>query len=149
MTTEINERLKIFRLALKMNQTEFAKTFGISRSYLSEIEAGKTKPSIDLLIAISKHREANPRWLDSGLRPKFLEPNMRWILNGKGNVFLDDFSLDEKPDSELIRLREMLDDIYYKGTDKERWMLLGFLKELSESVLLKRNINNDKNSQAC
>lgn len=44
-----NELLKIIRTIYGMTQAEASAALGISKSYLSEIEAGKKKISIDLL----------------------------------------------------------------------------------------------------
>lgn len=48
-----HEKLKKFRMAKGMNQTELAKKLGIDRSYYSAIENGKV-PSMALLERISK-----------------------------------------------------------------------------------------------
>lgn len=45
----INEALRLVRVFHNVNQSEMAIRLGISRSYLSEIEAGKKEPSIVLL----------------------------------------------------------------------------------------------------
>lgn len=45
----INELLKTIRAIYGMNQAEAAEALGISKSYLSEIEAGKKKASIEIL----------------------------------------------------------------------------------------------------
>jgi len=45
----LGKALKYIRIFHNMNQTVFAERIGISRSYLSEIEAGKKPASIELL----------------------------------------------------------------------------------------------------
>ena len=45
----LNEALKLVREFHRMNQTELAEKLQISNSYLSELETGKKKASIDLL----------------------------------------------------------------------------------------------------
>lgn len=45
----INEALRLIRVMHNTRANEMARKLGISCSYLSEIETGKKKPSIDLL----------------------------------------------------------------------------------------------------
>jgi len=45
----LNKALRLIRVFHEMKQKELADQLGISRSHLSEIEAGKKKPSYDLL----------------------------------------------------------------------------------------------------
>lgn len=44
-----SEKIKHLRHLRKMTQTEFAESLGISRSALTQLEAGNTKPSFDVL----------------------------------------------------------------------------------------------------
>ena len=46
---ETNEKIKHIRLQHAMTQNEFAASLGISRSALTQLEAGHTKPSFDVL----------------------------------------------------------------------------------------------------
>jgi len=45
----ISKALKLIRQYHKLNQTELAGRLSISVSYLSELEAGKKEPSLDIL----------------------------------------------------------------------------------------------------
>lgn len=54
-------------------QKEFAKRLGYSPSYLSEVESGKTKPSLELLVRISQITNYSLHWLLTGEGPMFLE----------------------------------------------------------------------------
>lgn len=69
--TEINKRIKEARERSGLTQKEFSGRIGISRSFLSEIEAGKVKPSIETLIGMILHFEVDTRWLlvGEGSRP--------------------------------------------------------------------------------
>lgn len=53
----MNHILKLIRAYHNVKQTELADAFGISKSYLSEIESGKKTPSLDLLEQYSKYFE--------------------------------------------------------------------------------------------
>ncbi|MBC1509445.1 helix-turn-helix domain-containing protein [Listeria seeligeri] len=48
------KRLVQFRKELSMNQKEFAKTLGVSRSLLAKIETGNRMPSYRFMKAIKK-----------------------------------------------------------------------------------------------
>jgi len=69
---EIGSRVKHVRG--RNNQKEFAKILGFSGSYLSEVESGKTKPSLELLLKISQFTKCGLDWLITGEGPMFLEP---------------------------------------------------------------------------
>ncbi len=45
----LNEALRLVRVFHDLSQKELAEKLGISKSYLSEIEAGKKTPTLDLL----------------------------------------------------------------------------------------------------
>jgi transcriptional regulator with XRE-family HTH domain len=45
----LNEALRLIRVFHDIKSTELAKNLGISQSYLSEIEAGKKKPSMAII----------------------------------------------------------------------------------------------------
>ncbi|WLT40591.1 helix-turn-helix transcriptional regulator (plasmid) [Synechocystis sp. B12] len=46
---QLNKTLKLLRLSNQLNQATLAHQLDISRSYLSELEAGKKKPSLETL----------------------------------------------------------------------------------------------------
>ncbi len=62
----IGERIKNLRKRKNLNQNEFSKTIGISQGALSDIEKNKSKPSVDTIIAISKHFNISTNWLLTG-----------------------------------------------------------------------------------
>lgn len=45
----LNEALRLIRVYHDMRQTEAAERLGVSKSYLSEIEGGHKKPTLDLV----------------------------------------------------------------------------------------------------
>ncbi|MCM3078526.1 MULTISPECIES: helix-turn-helix transcriptional regulator [Brevibacillus] len=59
----LGERVKMVRKRNKLTQVDFAKILGISQSNLSEIESGKSKPSIDVLISLITQFEIDLQWL--------------------------------------------------------------------------------------
>jgi phage repressor protein C with HTH and peptisase S24 domain len=74
---EIGNRVKCVRG--KNPQKEFAKILGFSSSYLSEVESGKTKPSLELLIRISEITKYNLHWLVTGEGPLFVESSTSMV----------------------------------------------------------------------
>ena len=55
----IGNNIKKHRKLQKLAQIELAVTVGIDRAYLSEIENGRTNPSINILYAISDALHVN------------------------------------------------------------------------------------------
>ncbi|WP_427108191.1 helix-turn-helix domain-containing protein [Lysinibacillus xylanilyticus] len=66
----IGSRIKFLRTSYSMNQSVFAKTINISQASLSDLEKGKTKPSVDTLISISEQFNISLDWLIKG-NPSF------------------------------------------------------------------------------
>lgn len=64
--TEINNRIKRIREQEGLTQKDFSSKIGISRSFLSEIEGGKVKPSVDALIGIVLNFQIDTHWLLAG-----------------------------------------------------------------------------------
>ncbi|NIM13686.1 MAG: helix-turn-helix domain-containing protein [Candidatus Aminicenantes bacterium] len=58
---------------LGLKQKDFAKALGVSASYLSDIELGKTRPSFDFLISCYSKYKLNISWLLVGDGPMFLD----------------------------------------------------------------------------
>ena len=60
---EIGHRIKEIRVALDIKQSELADRIKMSRSYLSEVESGKSKVGTDLLYNLSKACHVNVNFL--------------------------------------------------------------------------------------
>ena len=50
---QLGAKVRYFRNIKNMEQAEFAEKIGISRQYLSRLERGNSRPSIDLLFRIA------------------------------------------------------------------------------------------------
>jgi transcriptional regulator with XRE-family HTH domain len=59
----IGERIKHIRKLENMNQTTLATLLGISQGTLSEIESGKSLPSLDVIIGMSDTFKLDLNWL--------------------------------------------------------------------------------------
>lgn len=60
---EMGMRIKLRRKELKIKQTDFAETLGISNNHLSSIENGKQNPSLDIFVSICKNLHVTPDYL--------------------------------------------------------------------------------------
>jgi transcriptional regulator with XRE-family HTH domain len=60
------------RLGFKQ-QKRFAVNIGMSASYISDIEKGKTRPSFNLLVGLLRRYRVNLSWLLIGKGPMFIE----------------------------------------------------------------------------
>lgn len=72
--TEINKRIKRVREKEGLTQKDFSAKIGISRSFLSEIEGGKVKPSIEALVGIVLNFQIDTHWLLAGDIESLNEP---------------------------------------------------------------------------
>jgi phage repressor protein C with HTH and peptisase S24 domain len=78
--SEIGDRIKHARG--NDTQKEFAKNLGFSSSYLSEVETGKTKPSLQLLLNISQFTKYSLHWLLTGEGAMFIEHSESMVREG-------------------------------------------------------------------
>lgn len=60
---DIGQKIKNIRKINSLNQVDFAKVIGISQSTLSDIESGKSNPSIETLISLHEKYNVNLNWL--------------------------------------------------------------------------------------
>ncbi|MGC6589686.1 helix-turn-helix domain-containing protein [Paenibacillus sp. Dod16] len=63
---DIGQKIKIIRKLNSLNQVDFAKVIGISQGTLSDIESGKSNPSIETLISLHEKFDVNLNWLIKG-----------------------------------------------------------------------------------
>ncbi len=76
ISLDINNRIANVRKVNSLRQKEFSQKLQISQGYLSEVENGKKKPSIEMLI---------------GIYNLFGDKiNMDWLFTGKGQMFKED-----------------------------------------------------------
>lgn len=57
---EFGKRLKVLRKGLNMSQDKLASISGIDRGYISEIETGKSAPTIDLINKLAQAMNVQP-----------------------------------------------------------------------------------------
>ena len=66
--------MKTIREHLGLKQIEFAQTLGIASGYISEIEAGKKNPGIDVLEKLHRLYNVNISFLFTGEGDLFIQP---------------------------------------------------------------------------
>lgn len=100
--SQIGARLKAFRLEHKWNQKFFANILSTSQGYLSEVENGKGKPTIEML---------------EGLISEFPDINLRWLFRGDGEVFTRRYFVDSIDKDIVMMVNEFLEPTYLEDSD--------------------------------
>ncbi|MGL5512744.1 MAG: helix-turn-helix domain-containing protein [Sporomusa sp.] len=77
----MNERLKLIRKTLSLNQAEFGGRLGVTPTAISRIEKGERSLTDQMFLAICREFNVNESWLRTGNGDMFVHP--------------DTFSLDE------------------------------------------------------
>ncbi len=78
----MNERIKLIRKNAKLNQEDFGKRIGITKSSVSLLESGKNNPSEQTVQLICSEFEINKEWLlygDGGIENMYLPPDARFL----------------------------------------------------------------------
>lgn len=95
MFNDIGERFKQIRKHYNLTQQLFSISLGISRSHISNIENGREKPSDTLLMLLNSKYHINTEWL----------------LEGKGNMLINDIDVIT---SEEFERKEYIGNLYNK-----------------------------------
>jgi transcriptional regulator with XRE-family HTH domain len=68
----MNERLKIARRALGLNQTEFGDRIGVTAAAISKLEIGERNFTDQMILALCKEYNINEAWLRTGIGEMFV-----------------------------------------------------------------------------
>ncbi len=101
---ECGKRFFILRKELGLTLQCFADMLGTSASYLSDIEKGKSKPSVDILSVIAKNYGSQLHWLLAG---KVGEKKEFKVMEKKVNY-------EPAKETDLKIMQKQLQDIYEK-----------------------------------
>lgn len=72
----LSEQIKEYRKKHKITQSEFAKLIGISRTYLSDLENGRAKGNLKVLLKLSSNTNTSLKdWIDEENDEKSIEDN--------------------------------------------------------------------------
>lgn len=128
----INERFKMLRESCQKTQTEWADILGLSRSGVSEIEAGRRNVT-------KKHLRSLELW--DGYKNKAI--NIDWLRTGNGEMFLPVLEEDEVASyvAELLDPNNPFADLiveimrtYSQLDSKSQEVLLEFSRKLIENI---------------
>lgn len=104
----VNERFKLIRKELKKKQSEMAAELGVSRSHISNIEAGRERISLTVIKLLSALYDINEEWL----------------LTGDGDIFNNYFDWDEvnnqRMEHKYILMEKSLKDYMSKISKEQR-----------------------------
>ena len=126
------QRVKKYRKHFGISQKDFAKSINISGSFLSEIESGKTRASLDFFHNITKHYNVNLVYLLHG------EGDMLAKQEGQLTLQLKDFGeYNEK-------IRDLL--YYLRCSPLVKMAILEFFTKYlySNEEIIKRDISKNK-----
>ncbi|MEK5377592.1 helix-turn-helix domain-containing protein [Paenibacillus sp. FSL P2-0173] len=128
----IGDNIKTVRKINSLNQIEFAKVLGISQGTLSDIESGKSKPSLETLISLLEKFDVNLYWLIKG--QSFFESKLRKTEikdNLRESIILIENELKESylqiPFLDLYLLR---DELFTTKISNNENKLLGLFRRL-------------------
>jgi transcriptional regulator with XRE-family HTH domain len=108
----IGNRIGQIRNKKGLSQLRFAQIIGISRSFLSELEGGVTKPSMPILLAIEYKFDVSYQWIMTGDEPMYRPGS--YGLNSIMPV-----SEDEKLDRAFLFWSGFLKRILKEGNKKD------------------------------
>ena len=100
----MNRRLQQFLRAENISQAQFADTIGVARASVSHILAGRNKPGLDFLLAMSKH---------------YPSLNLEWLITGKGRMYLGATPLPEPEQNPVHQELEQKELFEYPAEDSK------------------------------
>lgn len=106
------QRIKAVRKALDFNQKDFAKTIGISNSFLSELEAGHTKASYDFFFNLSRQHRVN----------------IHFLLHGQGDIIYEPSAEPPKLERDFGDFNDKVHEMlwYFENSPMVKMAVLGF-----------------------
>ena len=130
---DVGNRIKLIREKLSLMQKDFAGDLEISAPSLSEIETGRNRPGIELLIKLSKNYNVNLYYVLLGKGEMFVNPVLDYFIQAKEYaVNVDD-------------VREFL-EIFSKSKEMQYYILSEFHnKMIQNGNLILEKIGKKKN----
>ena len=128
----VNERIfELRKNSLKISQTEFAESVGVSRGVIVNLESGVTTPKPQFLDLVCRVHNVNRDWLETGEGEMFADMSR----TEKIGRFVGDLMSDE-PDSFRRRLIDILIDL-----DEDGW------QKLKEAAEILSGLNEQKKKE--
>ncbi|GEN35111.1 helix-turn-helix domain-containing protein [Aneurinibacillus danicus] len=110
---KIGERTKLSRKAKGLSQKQLAQSLNLSQSSISEIEKGKTLPSVDQLVALSETLETTIDYLLLGIPGKGTEALVMAVQRRR-----EEFP--EEDENDFLKLIATLKRIWGNANEKEK-----------------------------
>ena len=117
MSNQAGARIKEIREALNIKQKDFAQELGISAPTLSELEAGNSKPSFDVMTKLSV----------------LFKINLYYVLFGKGDMFenpLLEFLFNLQENDMVLKFNYLKEFLEYFAKSKQLQFHIGSQFEL-------------------
>ena len=80
---DVGDQIRQLRKELGITQKEFGERIGISANYVSDLEYGKTKPSLLVLLAIEYRFGVSIDWLETGKGSKVIKKERKYTQEEK------------------------------------------------------------------
>lgn len=128
---EINERIKVLRNSLKLNQENFGKAIGLSKSGISNIENGTRNVTGKHIKLISNEFNVSEEWLRDGVGEMFIETDSTIISKLSAEYNLDSLDVD-------------IIEHYLKLSPSHREIIKNFVKSIAKSIANNEEITATK-----
>ncbi|MCK5057081.1 MAG: helix-turn-helix transcriptional regulator [Candidatus Aminicenantes bacterium] len=130
---DVGSRIKLTREKLNLIQKDFAAELEISPPSLSEIETGRNRPGIELLVKLAERFNVNLYYILLGIGEMFANPVMDYFLQAK------DYAVNVED------VRKFL-EIFSKSKEMQYYILGEFhIKMMKDGNLIIENIGKKKN----
>jgi transcriptional regulator with XRE-family HTH domain len=116
---DIGARIRLIRQMVRLNQKDFAKSLGLSQTFISSVETNVSRLTILHLAKITNNYNVNLNWLITGEGEIFKGAAPRQAINPK--------------DAPKERIKEWMDEFWGKATDDQRiWLIIEFARHFPE-----------------
>ena len=117
LQTIINQRIKFLRVSLKINQTEFAESLGVTPSTISGLEGNKASASLGLLEKIAQTYEKEYKYFieEEPSKTAISKDNNGNLVQNSNNVNIDTCKQEIVSLKEQVRLQNEIIDLLKKN----------------------------------
>ena len=125
----MNERIKLLRKALELNQTDFGARIGVKQGTVAAYESGARVPLDSVVVSICREFGVSESWLRSGEGEMFLQ------LSREEEITKFCMSIIRDPDSEFQRQFVSV----LARLEPPQWQLLS---DMADKLLAQRDAQN-------